>query len=126
MSNPSRDVPPPDFRALVLMLRGRAGVTQRELAEHAGASVRAIQAWEAGLGYPTAPSLRRRIGLFLARGAFTAGRERDEAATLWQAALDEAPRLKAAFDNAWFDDLLAGREAEPTPSPSAPAPPVPR
>src|SRR5207245_5633722 len=98
---------PPDFRGLLLMLRGRAGVTQRELAAHAGVSERAIQAWESGLSFPSAPSLQRLIGLFLARGAFTAGREREEAAALWQAALDEAPRLKAAFDRAWFGGLLA-------------------
>src|SRR5260370_39480504 len=72
--NATPDPNPPDFRGLLLMLRGRAGVTQRELAAHAGVSERAIQAWEAGLSFPSAPSLQRLIGLILARGAFTAGR----------------------------------------------------
>src|SRR5262245_51332456 len=38
MSNASRDVQLPDFRGYFLMLRGRAGVTQHELAGHAGVS----------------------------------------------------------------------------------------
>src|SRR5215831_17640623 len=63
---------PPDFRGLTLMLRGRAGV-----------SARAVQTWEAGLNYPSALSLQRMIALFLARGAFTAGRELEEAMALW-------------------------------------------
>jgi WD40 repeat protein/transcriptional regulator with XRE-family HTH domain len=115
MSNASRDLQAPDFRGLTLMLRGRAGVTQREVAEHVGVSDRSVQAWEAGLSFPSAQSLQGMIDLFLARGALTAGRERAEAEDLWRAALAESPRLKSAFDHAWFDALLA-REAPPRPA----------
>src|SRR5262249_53892984 len=59
----------------------------------------------------------------VARGAFTPGREREEAAALWAAALEEAPRLNAAFDPAWFADLLAGVGDR---AGAAPAPPGPR
>src|SRR5262245_2334846 len=98
----------PTFRDLALRLRGRAGLTQRELAAGAGVSERAVQTWEAGLSYPSAPSLRRLVALYLARGAFGAGREREEAAALWAAALAEAPRLNETFDPAWLAGLLVG------------------
>src|SRR5262245_30928157 len=83
MPNTPSEPPAPDFRGLALMLRGRAGVTQRELADHVGVSVRAVQTWEAGLNYPSAQSLQRMIALFLAHGAFNAGRELEEAMALW-------------------------------------------
>jgi len=70
-----------DFRGLVLTLRGRVGLSQRELAA-LGVSERAIQAWEAGLSYPSAASLQRLIALHVDRGTFTAGREAEEAAAL--------------------------------------------
>jgi WD40 repeat protein/transcriptional regulator with XRE-family HTH domain len=108
MPGAPKDPDLPDFRTLALRLRGRAGLTQRELAAGAGVSERAVQTWEAGLSYPSAPSLKRLIALYLARGAFGAGREREEAAALWAAALAEAPRLNEAFDPAWFAGLLAG------------------
>jgi WD40 repeat protein/transcriptional regulator with XRE-family HTH domain len=126
MSNRARGFESPDFRGLFLMLRGRAGFTQRELAEQVGVSGRAVGAWEAGLSYPSARSLQRVIALFLARGAFAAGRERAEAGALWQAALDESPRLKAALDEAWFDDLLKGDQAPEAPGPTAAGSPAPR
>jgi DNA-binding transcriptional regulator YiaG len=50
-------------RGLILTLRGRAGLSQRELAALLGVSERAIQAWEAGLSYPSAASLQRLIAL---------------------------------------------------------------
>src|SRR5262249_25328380 len=95
------------FRELALRLRGRAGLTQRELAVGAGVSERAIQTWEAGLSYPSAPSLQRVIALYLTRGAFESGREAEEAAALWAAALAAAARLKGAVERAWFAGLLA-------------------
>src|SRR5262245_38071300 len=119
MSGAPTDPNLPTFRDLALRLRGRAGLTQRELAAGAGVSERAIQTWEAGLSYPSAQSLQRLIALYLARGAFGAGRERAEAAALWAAALAEAPRLNAAFDPDWFAGLLAGagdRAGAPAPA----------
>ena len=57
-------VPPADdwtresFRGLVLQLRGRTGLTQRELAARVGVSVASIQGWEAGGKYPGLASLK--------------------------------------------------------------------
>ncbi len=96
----------PGFHSLVLMLRGRAGLTQTQLARALGVSERSIQVWEAGLGFPTAARLQRIIGEYLGRHAFTAGRETEEAEALWRAALAEAPRLKSSFDTEWFAELL--------------------
>ena len=90
-----------DFRGLLLALRGRAGLTQRELAAFVGLSGRAIAAWETGGSYPSAQALQALIALYLQRGVFTAGQERAEAVALWEAAREDAPRLKAAFDGVY-------------------------
>src|SRR5262249_50147041 len=66
------------FRGQVLLLRGRAGLTQRALAAHLGISEQAIQKWEAGQGYPSPARLQALIALYLERGVFTAGREGEE------------------------------------------------
>jgi WD40 repeat protein/transcriptional regulator with XRE-family HTH domain len=95
------------FRGSMLMLRGRAALTQRQLALLVGVSERAVQVWEAGLGYPSAVSLQRLIGVYLTRHAFSFGRELEEAAALWDMAVAEASRLKSAFDEAWFAALVA-------------------
>src|SRR5690349_21813897 len=96
------------------MLRGRAGLTQRELAAAIGTSERSIQSWEAGAAYPSAASLQRLIAEYLARGGFNAGHESAEAAALWDSALAGAHRLKAPFDAGWFGALLAARADTPT------------
>jgi transcriptional regulator with XRE-family HTH domain len=114
------------FRGLILMLRGRAGVTQREVAESAGVSLRAVQAWEAGVSYPGAASLQRLIALFVEHGAFAVGDELEEALALWEAALWEAPRLKSAFDRAWFDRLMASRTVVALHKPAPTSPPITR
>src|SRR5258707_2893695 len=90
------------FRSLALMLRGRAGVTQRELASAIGVSDRTVQVWEAGLGHPRPQRLQQLIALYMQVGAFRAGRESHEAAALWAAALETGRRFKSAFDAEWF------------------------
>jgi transcriptional regulator with XRE-family HTH domain len=67
------------FRGLILLLRGRAGLTQRALAAHLGTSEQAIRKWETGEGYPTPTRLQALIALYLERGVFTAGRSRPPA-----------------------------------------------
>jgi hypothetical protein len=42
----------------------------------------------------------------LRNGAFSDGRERDEAKALWEQAVASASRRKALFDEIWFNDLL--------------------
>src|SRR5205807_2944061 len=92
----------PTFRSLALMLRGRAGLTQRELASAVGVSDRTVQVWEAGLGHPRPERLQRLITPYMQMGAFKTGREGHEAAALWGAALETGRRFKSAFDAAWF------------------------
>jgi WD40 repeat protein/transcriptional regulator with XRE-family HTH domain len=94
------------FRGLLLRLRGRIHLTQRELAAQIGVHVHSIQGWEAGSNYPGVTSLRALIAAAARAGAFTAGQEADEAAALWAAAAREAPRLRAPFDRTWFDTIV--------------------
>jgi WD40 repeat protein len=99
------------FRGLVILHRGRTGLPQREVAARLRVNVRSIQAWEAGVNYPTADRLRALIGAYLSDGGFRSGHEVVEAELLWDAALSEAPRLHEPFDHAWFSRLLAERGA---------------
>jgi transcriptional regulator with XRE-family HTH domain len=115
------------FRRLLLRLRGRIHLTQRDLAAQMGVHVHSIQGWEAGSNHPGVASLRALIAAAAHAGAFTPGRELDEAAALWAAASREAPRLRVPFDRAWFDTIVPPRQefshhaaalsvAPPTPS----------
>jgi transcriptional regulator with XRE-family HTH domain len=105
-----------DFAGLALVLRRRAAMTQRGVAARVGVSERTVRLWEDGLGHPGAANLRRLIGLYLAQGAFQAGREREEAAALWVAALRETPSLRAPFDAEAFAALVADAQGEARPS----------
>jgi transcriptional regulator with XRE-family HTH domain len=69
-------------RDQILLLRGRSGLTQREVAALLGISRQALQKWEAAEGYPGPAHLEALIALYLARGVFTAGREAEEARAL--------------------------------------------
>ena len=111
---PADDWTGESFRGLVLQLRGRTGLTQRELAARVGVHVSSIQGWEAGTNYPGVASLQALIAAGLQAGGFTAGREREEAQALWAAALRDAPRFRTPFDGAWFEQIAAGRR-EPSP-----------
>src|SRR4051812_1194389 len=99
------------FRGLVLRLRGRTGLTQRELATRIGVHVSSIQGWEASATYPGVASLKALIAGGLRGGGFTAGREREEAQTLWAAVLRDAPRFRTPFDRTWFEQIVAGQRA---------------
>jgi transcriptional regulator with XRE-family HTH domain len=99
-----------NFRDQILLLRGRAGLTQRELAALLGISRPALQKWEAGEGYPTPTRLRALIALYLERGVFMAGREEQEAMALWEALRREAHRTPP-FDAAWFAGLCPASPA---------------
>src|SRR5262245_27580047 len=99
------------FRGLVLRLRGRTGLTQRELATRVGASRRAVQDWESGLNYPSPERLRALILVLLDAGGLTVGREAAEAHELWAAVLRAAPRMHTPFDEVWFGERLAARVA---------------
>src|SRR5204863_9497937 len=108
------------FRTLILALRGRAGLTQRQLATRSGASERSIQAWESGLSYPTAERLKALIAVYVQRGVFAPHRASEEASTLWDAATLEAPRLNTPFDQVWFDALLTSSPGQDQPPMATP------
>lgn len=118
---PSDDTTGESFHGLVLGLRGRLGLTQRELAARVGVNVSSIQGWEAGDNYPGITSLKALIAAGLLGGSFAAGRERDEAAALWAAAVRDAPRFRIPFDRAWFAQLADGRTVAAPLTPSEPA-----
>jgi WD40 repeat protein/transcriptional regulator with XRE-family HTH domain len=95
----------PDFRGLLLLLRGRAGLSQRELATRLGVSERAVQTWEAGTSYPSAEPLKSLIALYVTHGGFSPGQVAEEAQALWDTARDESSRLLPPFDDRWFATL---------------------
>src|SRR4051794_23163543 len=80
---PADDKNGESFRGLVLQLRGRTGLTQRELATRVGVNISSIQGWEAGANYPGVASLKALIAIGLQADAFTTGRETEEARALW-------------------------------------------
>src|SRR4051794_8263010 len=94
------------FRGLVLQLRGRLGLTQRELAARLDVHAHSIQAWEAGTSYPGAASLRALIVAAVQAGAFTPGHEMAEASSLWDSVTRDSPRLRTPFDSVWLDGIL--------------------
>ena len=102
------------FRSLLLRHRGRTRLTQRELAERAGVSLRSVQDWEAGVKYPRAERLQELIQALLEAGGLSSGREMSEAPELWAAVQREAPRMRTQFDQPWFAELLAARSARNT------------
>jgi WD40 repeat protein/transcriptional regulator with XRE-family HTH domain len=104
-------------RDQILLLRGRAGLTQRAVAALLGISTHAIQKWEAGEGYPSPARLQALIALYVARGVFTAGREGAEARALWAALRRAAGPRTPPFDAAWFAALRPA-------APEVPAPPL--
>src|ERR1700730_5357745 len=94
------------FAGLLVASRGRTRLTQGALAASVRVSLRAVQAWEAGVNYPTAERLRTLVGALFEGGGLTEGHEREEAESLWAAVVREAPRMRTPFDTAWFDQLL--------------------
>src|SRR5215216_4599422 len=121
MTGDPPELPTSEFRDQLLLLRGRAGLSQRELAALTRASARAVQTWEAGLNYPNADRIKALIALYLERGAFAPGREYEEALAFWNAARTEAPRHHAPFDPAWFASLTASAPPAARPSDSTAA-----
>src|SRR5579859_7229716 len=118
-AGPAADASDESFQSHVLRGRGRTGLTQRELAVLLGVHVRSVQAWEAGVSYPTADSLKALLVGYLKAGGFEAGREAAQAELLWISAVRESSRLLPDFSQAWFARQLleiqgaGGRASEP-------------
>src|SRR5262249_12248111 len=86
------------FQRLLLLGRGRTGLTQRELGARGGVSARSVQDWESGVSYPSAEGLRRLIAALLESGGLNAGREAEEARAIWAAVERASPRMHTPFD----------------------------
>src|SRR5260370_10256214 len=99
------------FHGLLLQYRGRTGLTQRDLAARLGAGRRTVQDWEAGINHPSAERLRALIQVVLESGGLTVGGEAAEPQQLWAARMNEAPRMRTPFDEAWPSTILAAQAA---------------
>jgi WD40 repeat protein/transcriptional regulator with XRE-family HTH domain len=96
------------FSGLLLLFRGRTGLTQRELAARVGASRRVIQDWEAGVNVPSADHLQALIAVLFEAGGLNVGREAVEARRIWTAALNESSsRMRRELDEDWLARVLA-------------------
>ncbi|MBV9322401.1 MAG: helix-turn-helix domain-containing protein [Chloroflexi bacterium] len=98
------------FAGMAVRLRGRTGLSQRDLAAQLGVHLRSIQFWEAGGSHPKARRLQGLIAILLDAGAFADGVEQLEAEALWNAAMMETSRLQEPFDAAWFISRLQLRK----------------
>src|SRR3954453_13949825 len=92
------DQPSEPFQGLLLLGRGRTGLTQRQLADRVGVSARSIQAWGAGVSSPSAERLQQLIAALLEAGGLNAGRETEESHAFWAAVESASPRMHAPFD----------------------------
>jgi WD40 repeat protein/transcriptional regulator with XRE-family HTH domain len=104
------------FQGLLLLHRGRIGLTQVQLAARLGVTRRTVLDWEAGVNYPSAVRLQRLIAVLFESGGLSAGRESEEARALWAAVERGSPRMHTPFDPAWLAGLLgerAGSAARP-------------
>ena len=81
----------------MLRYRGRSGLIQRDFGARTGVSLRAVQAWEAGVAFPTSGRLQALVQVLLEAGVLTPGQEMSEARELfWDAArLREELRAEA-------------------------------
>jgi transcriptional regulator with XRE-family HTH domain len=82
--------------ALILDARGRAGLTQAELAVRAGTAQSAIAGYEAGDRQPTLPTLYRILAAagFDLRARLEPHDPHDETVTAWEAAQPAPQRLR--------------------------------
>ncbi len=111
---------------MIVSLREKAGLTQKQIGDALEVSRRTIQHWEAGTAFPDTTHLKHLIAYYFGQGSFSKGLERDEAEALWAQADESAARRKSLFDKPWFDELLhqaAAPEKPPheTPPPDEPA-----
>src|SRR5437762_13467581 len=86
------------FQGLLLLHRGRTGLTQRQLAGRVGVSARSVQDWESGVNHPSAERLRALIRALLEGDGLMPGHERGDAEALWAAVERASPRMRTPFD----------------------------
>ncbi len=94
-----------DFAQLLVTLRRRACLTQKDVALWVGAAEKSVRNWEGGSNYPSELNLRKLIELYLDKHVFAPGLEQDEAHTLWEQLRNSSPRRIGLFDEQWFATL---------------------
>src|SRR5579859_7392438 len=82
----NKDVKLSTFGNQLMMLYGRANLSQGEFATSVGISPSALRRWESDTSSPKAESLKRAIETLLSKGAFSQGEEQVEAMHLWELA----------------------------------------
>lgn len=108
------------FGQMILSLREKVNLTQKEVADVLSVSRRTVQHWEAGTAFPDSSHLKDLIAFYLHQGSFTEGLENEEAVALWTQADESASRRKSAFDDHWFRGLLHAVKSPPQPVPNPP------
>src|SRR5260370_14936236 len=93
-----------DFGGDLGKMRTRIGLSQANLASLVGVSEVTIRNWELSYSKPKAEHLKKLIEVLLQNDAFTEEKELEEAQKLWVQA-----RVKAAFDEEWFEELMRNR-----------------
>ncbi len=109
----NRDVKHSTFGDELMLLYGRARLSQREFAHLVGVSSVALRKWESGESCPKAESLKRVIEILLRQGVFSLGEERPEAMHLWE--LANRRGLKVPFDEVWFSTVAVVSRTDPVP-----------
>src|SRR5438270_13217669 len=94
------------FAQLLVTLRRKAGLTQKEMAFQVGMAGKSIRNWEGGSYYPTAVHLQKLIELYLDKDVFEPGHEREEARALWEQFQKSTQRSSILFDEQWFATVL--------------------
>src|SRR5262249_47608487 len=108
----NKDVRLSTFGNELMMLYGRANLSQREFARLVGVSSVALRKWESGESCPKAESLKRVIEILLSQGVFSKGEEQAEAMHLWE--LANRKGLKVPFDEAWFRGVMQSQAGAAT------------
>jgi transcriptional regulator with XRE-family HTH domain len=99
----NRDVHQSTFGNELMMLYGRAKLSQSKFASLVGISSVALRKWESGESCPKAESLKRVVEILMHQGAFWQGEEQREAMHLWELANQRG--LKVPFDEVWFREI---------------------
>jgi len=97
----NKDVKHVAFGNQLMLLYGRAKLSQSEFASLVGFSSVAVRKWESGESCPKAESLKRVIEILMSKRAFS---EQTEAIQLWELANQRG--LKVPFDSVWFREVM--------------------
>jgi predicted ATPase/DNA-binding transcriptional regulator YiaG len=115
---------------LFVMYRYRTGLTQTQLSQLLGLkSYKMVSNWELGLNLPSPLTFKKLIAIYLARGIFTKGQEREEACLLWNRVKEMYEMTSAGFrsfpvfDATWFDTFSQAPSQPPLPLTGALEPP---